>query len=161
MLVNRQLLIKVKTWIIYAHQKVQLSLFFLPPCETRFCKVWLPHYTVQSILNVLFSSVNLYTHNLRPFGSLMHPFPHSHQHARWPVDVLQLLDRFCCWTPIWLDAPLSLTRRGYWRYRNLFDWLIDWLWHSGAKKSISDPDDIIRNQILWHNCIIITFALQS
>ena len=53
--------------------------------------------------------------------------PYWHQHTRWPVDVTELLHRFCCWTPIQL---LHATEAGfahrYWCSRNLIDWLIDW-----------------------------------
>ena len=28
--------------------------------------------------------------------SLSWPFPHRHQHTRWPIDVMELLHRFCC-----------------------------------------------------------------
>ena len=35
--------------------------------------------------------------------------------------------RFCCWTPIRLARHWAWLRRRYWRYRNLTDWLIDWL----------------------------------
>ena len=33
---------------------------------------------------------------------------------------------FCCWTLIWLSRHWAWLRRGYWRYRSLIDWLIDW-----------------------------------
>ena len=38
------------------------------------------------------------------------------------LDATELIGQVCCWTPIWLDAPLSLACRGYLRYRNLIDW---------------------------------------
>ena len=55
------------------------------------------------------------------------PFPHRHQYAQWPVDVVELLHRFCCWALIWMSRHWAWLRRGYWRYRNLVGWLIDWL----------------------------------
>ena len=58
--------------------------------------------------------------------SLTWPFPHRYRHARWPVDVTELFPRFCCWTLIWLSRHWAWLRWGYWRYRNLTDWLIDW-----------------------------------
>ena len=33
----------------------------------------------------------------------------------------------CCWALIWMSCHWAWLRRGYWRYRNLIDWLIDWL----------------------------------
>ena len=48
----------------------------------------------------------LSTPHLQPSGnvsnhiSLTQPFPHWHTHTRWPVDVMELLHRFCCWTRI-------------------------------------------------------------
>ena len=52
------------------------------------------------------------------------PFPHRHRHARWPVDIVELLHRFCCWALIWIMRHWAWLRRGYWRYRNLVDWLM-------------------------------------
>ena len=52
-------------------------------------------------------------------------FPHRRQYAQRPVDVTKLLHLFYCWTPIWLSHHWAWHQRGYWRYRNLFDWLID------------------------------------
>ena len=49
---------------------------------------------------------------------------HSYRHARWPVDVVELFPRVCCWTVIRLSRHWAWLRRGYWRYRNLFVWLI-------------------------------------
>ena len=54
-------------------------------------------------------------------------FPHRHRHARWPVDVVELLHKFCCWSLIWMSRHWAWLRRGYWCYRNLVDWLIDCL----------------------------------
>ena len=42
-----------------------------------------------------------------------------------PVDVTERLQRLRIWTPIWLLHHWACLRRGYWRYRNLIDWLID------------------------------------
>ena len=58
--------------------------------------------------------------------SLIWPFPHRYPHSPWPVDVTELSPRFCCWTLIWLSRHWAWLRRGYWRYRSLIDWLIDW-----------------------------------
>ena len=52
--------------------------------------------------------------------------PHAHQHAWWPVDVMELLRRLYCWTLIRMSRHWAWLCQGYWRYRNLFDWLIDW-----------------------------------
>ena len=66
--------------------------------------------------------------------SLTWPFPHRYRHAWWLVVSTVLFPRFCCWTPIWLSRHWAWLRRGYWRYRDLIDWLIDWLaavtWHT-------------------------------
>ena len=59
--------------------------------------------------------------------SLIWPFPHRYRHSPWSVDVTELFPRFCCWTLIWLSHHWAWLRRGYWRYRSLIDWLIDWL----------------------------------
>ena len=59
--------------------------------------------------------------------SLTWPFPHRYRHSPWPVDVMELFPRFCCWTLIWLSRQWAWLRRGYWRYRSLIDWLIGWL----------------------------------
>ena len=58
--------------------------------------------------------------------SLTWPFPHRYQHARWPLDFRELFPRFCCWTLIWLSCHWAWLCQGYWRYRSLIDWLIDW-----------------------------------
>ena len=42
-----------------------------------------------------------------------------------PYCLLMLLQRLRIWTPIWLLRHWAWLRRGYWRYRNLIDWLID------------------------------------
>ena len=57
--------------------------------------------------------------------SLIWPFPNRYRHSPWPVDVTELFPRFCCWALIWLSRQWAWLRRGYWRYRNLIDWLID------------------------------------
>ena len=88
-------------------------------------------------------------HTQYHYTTLTYYAPHSHQHTRWPVDVMELLDRFCCWTRIWLDAPLSLARTGYWRYRNLIDWLINYLHKpqtSYSSSVTSDPELFSRSQ---------------
>ena len=59
--------------------------------------------------------------------SFIRPLPHRYRHSPWPVDVTELFPRVCCWTLIWLSRHWSRLRRGYWRYRSLNDWLIDWL----------------------------------
>ena len=56
--------------------------------------------------------------------SLTCPFPHRHRHARWPVDVYELLYRFCCWTVIGLSRQWAWLGRKYGRHRNFIDWLI-------------------------------------
>ena len=58
--------------------------------------------------------------------SLTWPFLHRHRHAEWPVHVTELFLRFCCWTLILLLRHWAWFHRGYWRYRNLIDGLIDW-----------------------------------
>ena len=45
--------------------------------------------------------------------------------TRWSST--ELFPRFCCWTLIWLSRHWAWLRRGYWLYRSLNDWLIDWL----------------------------------
>ena len=53
-----------------------------------------------------------------------------HRCALLPADVTERLQRLCIWTPIWLLRHWAWLRWGYWRYRNLIDWLIDWFTHS-------------------------------
>ena len=53
-------------------------------------------------------------------------FLHRNLHAWCPVDVIVLLPRFCCWTLIWLSRHWAWISWGYWRYRNLIDWLIEY-----------------------------------
>ena len=57
---------------------------------------------------------------------LASPPPHRYRHSPWPVDVTELFPRFCCWTLIRLSRHWAWLRQGYWRYRSLIDWLIDW-----------------------------------
>ena len=66
------------------------------------------------------------TRNIWRHISLIWPFPHRYRHSPWPVDVMELFHRFCCWTLIWLSRHWAWLRWGYWRYRSLID-LIDWL----------------------------------
>ena len=53
------------------------------------------------------------------------PFPRRHRCALLPVDVTVRLQRLRIWTLIWLLRDWAWLSRGYWRYRNLIDWLID------------------------------------
>ena len=68
----------------------------------------------------LLPSRNIWRHT-----SLIWSFPHSYRHSPWPVDVTELVPRFCCWTLIWLLRHWVWLCRGYWCYRSLIDWLID------------------------------------
>ena len=70
---------------------------------------------------------------------LTFPLSHKHQHAQWPIGTAELFPRFYCLTPIGQLCHWTWLRRGYLRYGNLIDWLIDWLivlcskiWHIGA-----------------------------
>ena len=54
------------------------------------------------------------------------PFPLRHRHVWWPIDVTELFLWFCCWTLIRLSRPRAWLCWGYWRYRNLIDWLIEY-----------------------------------
>ena len=60
--------------------------------------------------------------------SLTWPFPHRHQHTRWPVDVMEKCHWFCGWKLIRLSPHWAWLHLGYWRYRNLIDWLLDWIY---------------------------------
>ena len=95
---------------------VMLELFTLVPRlfgTTRRC---LPVQPVQ-----LLPSRNIWRHI-----SLIWPFPHRCCHSTWPLDATELFPRVCCWTLIWLSHHWAWRRRGYWRYRSLIEWLIDW-----------------------------------
>ena len=48
-----------------------------------------------------------------------------HQCALLPIDITKRLQRLHIGTPIWLLHHWAWLCRGYWRYRNLIDWLID------------------------------------
>ena len=48
-------------------------------------------------------------------------------HSPWPVDVMELFARFCCWTLILVSRHWAWLRRGYWRYRSLTDWFLIFL----------------------------------
>ena len=50
--------------------------------------------------------------------------PFRHQLTWQPTDALELLHRFCYGALIHLSYHWAWLRRGYWRYRNLTDWLI-------------------------------------
>ena len=80
--------------------------------------------------------------------SLIWPFPRRYRHSPWPVDVTELFPRFCCWTLISLSRHWAWLRRGYWRYRSLIDWLIDWFSDSGTL-------DLITWQILNLKLLLI------
>ena len=51
--------------------------------------------------------------------------PIGHQHTKRPVDVTELLHRFCYWTPIQLSNGWAWPHQGYWRYKTLIERLID------------------------------------
>ena len=61
--------------------------------------------------------------NIWSYISLTWPFLHRHQHAWWPVDVMERFLPFCCWTLIRLSCHWAWLRQGHWHYRNLIDWL--------------------------------------
>ena len=94
-----------------------LELFTLVPCLFgTTCR----SLSVQPVQ--LLPSRNIWRHI-----SLIWPFPHRYRHSQWPVAVTELFPRFCCWTLIWLSRHWAWFCQGYWRYRSLIDWLIDWL----------------------------------
>ena len=64
------------------------------------------------------------------------PSPRRHRCAQLPVDVTERLQQLLIWTPIWLLRHWAWLRQGYWRYRNLIDWLIE-LQHSSLLLHIS------------------------
>ena len=53
------------------------------------------------------------------------PFPHRHRDARWPVDVLELLHRFCCWALIWMSRHWAWLCGDIGTIENC---LLDWSW---------------------------------
>ena len=61
--------------------------------------------------------------NIWRYISLTWPFPHRYQHARWPVDVMELFPQLGCWTLIRLLCHWAWLHRGYWWYSRLIDWL--------------------------------------
>ena len=58
--------------------------------------------------------------------SLIWPFPNRYRHSPRHVDVTELFPRSYCWTLIWLLRQWAWLRQGYWLYRSVIDWLIDW-----------------------------------
>ena len=62
-------------------------------------------------------------------------FPLRHRNAWYAVDFTELFLRFCCWTLIQLSHHWAWLCWGYWHYRNLIDWLIDWTAHEDQQKS--------------------------
>ena len=52
----------------------------------------------------------------------------------WPVDVTELFPRVCCWTLIRLSHHWAYLHWGYWCYRSLIDWSIDWSQDNMASK---------------------------
>ena len=52
------------------------------------------------------------------------PCPRRHRCALLPVDVTEQLQRLRIWILIWLLRHWAWLHRGYWRYRNLIDWLM-------------------------------------
>ena len=77
-------------------------------------------------LEIKQNDLMLIARNMWRHISLIWPFPHRYRHSPWPVDVTELFPRFCCWTLIWLLRHWARLCRGYWRYRSLIDWLIEW-----------------------------------
>ena len=70
------------------------------------------------------------------------------------VDVVELFLRIFCWTLIRLLHHWAWLCRGYWRYRNLIDWFIDWSadhldhhtteWHSKPENSKTNKNGQIQ-----------------
>ena len=52
-------------------------------------------------------------------------FPFNHQHTWQLIDAIEMFHQFSYWTLIWLSRHPVWLHQGYWRYRNLIDWLID------------------------------------
>ena len=73
------------------------------------------------------------------------PPPRRHRGALLPVDVTERLQRLYIWTPIWRLRHWAWLRRGYWRYRNLIDWLVVTQPHTNW----SGPATI---EGIWHPC---------
>ena len=94
------------------------------PTQTQelFTLVPRPFRTTSCCLSMqpfqLLPSRNIWRHT-----SLTWPFSHRHRHAWWPVDVTEPFRRVCCRPLIWLSHHWAWLCRGYWRYRNLIDWL--------------------------------------
>ena len=73
-------------------------------------------------------STEIFRKHLNTCISLTWPVPPcGHQHTWWPVDVIELLCWFCCWSLIQLSRHWAWLCQGYWHYRNLIDRLIDCL----------------------------------
>ena len=65
----------------------------------------------------------LHSRNIWRHISLTWLFPHRHQHAWWPVDVMELFLQFGCWTPIRLSHHWAWLHQGF---GGIEIWLIDW-----------------------------------
>ena len=80
-------------------------------------------------------SLSMQPLQLKPSGSVSSrmsstwPFPRRHQHTQWPVDVMELLHQFCCWSLIRLSCHWALLRQDYWHNRKLIDGSINVFQH--------------------------------
>ena len=107
---------------------IEICLIDWRPTQVQELFTLVPHIfgTTSHFLSVqplqLLPSTNISRHM-----SLTWPFSLRHQHTCWPVDATELFHRFCYWTPIHLLCHWAWLLWGYWCYRNLIDWLIDWL----------------------------------
>ena len=75
-------------------------------------------------------------------------FRRRHRCALLPVDVTERLQWLHIWTPIWLLRYWAWLRWGYWRYRNLIDWLImlQWWFHNFQLTTSNKVETVIFRQ---------------
>ena len=123
-------------------------------------------------------SIHLYQllplRNIWRHTTLTWSFSHRYWHARWPVDVTELFPRFWFWTQIRLSRHWAWLCWGYWRYRNLIDWLTEVFSRLSVLTDLSPSHDVtgnvndiinrhadgsLRSGIFCHRCINIVWPV--
>ena len=118
---------------------------------------------IIDLLIMQYSSFSIHLRNIWRHISSTWPFPHRYRHAWWPVDVMELFPRFCCWTLIRLSHHWAWLCWGYWHYSSLIDWLIDWF-GPGTRRVTQLRLCLIKlNTVFAHYCPSIrnTFSLSA
>ena len=83
--------------------------------------------------------------------------------AHWSTDlwVGDAASWMCCWTPIWLSCHWAWLHRGYWRFRNLIDWLIVIKTYARSTLQVQSHDGFKnswRRQVFRCSCIATKYS---